>query len=371
MKFLIISHVAHTKQNQKFYAYEPYVREMNLWLNHVSEVSVVAPLVERLRLNIEAAYQHDNIKLQTIPEIEFTSIKSAIYSFFKIPIILVLVFNACKKADHIHIRCPGNIGLLGCVVQILFPSKSKSAKYAGNWDTKSKQPLSYKLQKRILSNTFLTRNMQVLVYGKWKHQTKNIKPFFTASFSKDDIEKGIHRNYNETLKFIFVGSLVSGKRPLLSIQIIEALNKKGIKSNLHVFGNGYLMKPLKCYVEDNNLESIITLHGNQKKDTIKEVLKESHFLILPSKSEGWPKAVAEAMFFGTIPVSTRISCLEWMLDYGKRGILIEPILEEAAHEIESCIKKSNLNKMAIAAQKWSQQYTLDRLEDEIKKILQK
>jgi len=370
MKFLIISHVTHIKQNQKVYAYEPYVREMDLWSNYVSEVLVVAPLAERLKSNIEAAYLHNNIKFQTIPKIEFTSIKSTIYSIFKIPIILVTIFNACKKADHIHLRCPGNIGLLGCIVQIAFPSKFKSAKYAGNWDPKSKQPLSYRLQKWILSNTFLTRNMQVLVYGKWKNQTKNIKPFFTASFSKNEIEKVIPRNYNETLKFVFTGSLVSGKRPLLCIQIIEVLNRNGIKSNLHIFGDGVLIKPLKLYVQDNNLNGIIFLNGNQEKDTIKEALKDSHFSILPSKSEGWPKAITEAMFFGVIPISTKISCIKWMLDYGKRGILIKPVLEEAVQNIMHHIEKDNLNEMAIAAQEWSQQYTLDSLEQEIKKILQ-
>jgi glycosyltransferase involved in cell wall biosynthesis len=368
MKFLIISHVIHTKHKQKFYAYEPYVREMNLWGNYVSEVLVVAPLVERLKSNIETAYLHNNIKLKTIPKIEFTSIKSTLYSIFKIPIILVTVFNACKKADHIHLRCPGNIGLLGCIVQIAFPSKSKSAKYAGNWDFDSKQPLSYGLQKWILSNTFLTRNMQVLVYGKWKNQTKNITPFFTASFSKDEIEKVTPRNYNETLKFVFTGSLVSGKRPLLSIQIVEALNKKGIKSSLHIFGDGILMKTLKLFVQGNNLNDIIFLNGNQEKDTIKEALKDSHFLILPSKSEGWPKAIAEAMFFGVIPISTKVSCIEWMLDYGKRGILIEPNIDIAVKEIEFYLKQSDLNKISTSALKWSQQYTLDSLEQEIKKI---
>ncbi len=370
MKFLIISHVTHIKQNQKVYAYEPYVREMNLWSNYVSEVLVVSPLAERLKSNIEAAYIHNNIKLQTIPKIEFTSIKSTLYSIFKILIILVAILKACKKADHIHLRCPGNIGLLGCIVQIAFPSKPKSAKYAGNWDSNSKQPLSYRLQKWILNNAFLTRNMQVLVYGNWKNQTKNIKSFFTASFSKDEIEKITPRNYNETLKFVFAGSLVSGKRPLLSIQIIEALNKKGIKSNLHIFGDGVLMKSLKLYVQDNNLNNIIFLNGNQDKDIIKEALKDSHFLILPSKSEGWPKAIAEAMFFGVIPISTKVSCIEWMLDYGKRGILIEPDIDIAVKEIEFCLKQSDLNKMSTSALEWSQQYTLDSFEQEIKKILQ-
>ncbi len=115
-------------------------------------------------------------------------LKNCILSLIKIPIIIITIFKSCKKADHIHLRCPGNIGLLGCFVQIFFPKKIKTAKYAGNWDPQSKQPVSYKIQKFLLKNTILTKNMQTLVYGKWKNQSKNIKPFFTASFSDSEIE---------------------------------------------------------------------------------------------------------------------------------------------------------------------------------------
>src|SRR5690606_34200508 len=52
---------------------------------------------------------------------------------------------------------------------------------------------------------------------------------------------------------------------------------------------------------------------------------DSHFLILASKSEGWPKAVAEAMFFGCILIVTPVSCVPWMLNYGSRGILIPEV----------------------------------------------
>jgi hypothetical protein len=44
MKFLIIKHVAHIALDNHYFAYAPYVREMNMWLRHVDEVVVVAPL---------------------------------------------------------------------------------------------------------------------------------------------------------------------------------------------------------------------------------------------------------------------------------------------------------------------------------------
>jgi hypothetical protein len=43
MKFLIISHALHKKHDSRFFAYEPYGREMNLCLKQVDEVLIVAP----------------------------------------------------------------------------------------------------------------------------------------------------------------------------------------------------------------------------------------------------------------------------------------------------------------------------------------
>ena len=369
MNFLIISHAEHKVFNNKLYAYAPYVREMNLWVKYVDSVTVVAPIVNEKLSEIDNAYLYENIKFNTIPLIAFTSIKKSIYSIFKLPIIFLTIFKACKKTDHIHLRCPGNIGLLGCLVQVFFPKKVKTAKYAGNWDPKSKQPITYKLQKWILGNTFLTRNMNVLVYGEWGNQSKNIKPFFTASFKEKDKSKIITRNYDDSLHFVFVGSLVEGKRPLLSIKIIETLLKKGINAHLKIYGDGILSKDLKDYIKEQKLISNISLEGNKSIEIIKESLKQSHFLLLPSKSEGWPKVIAEAMFFGAIPIATSISCVPNMLGYGSRGILIESNINQATSKIMEALNILDLNKMSKLASGWSQKFTLEYFESEIKKIL--
>ena len=370
MKFVIITHVKHSNQNEKYFAYAPYVKEMNIWLKHVDEVIIVAPLQQIKPTIIDEEYIHSKINFIKIPAIEFTSIYKAVYSFLLTPYILIKIFVACFQSNHIHLRCPGNIGLLGCLVQVFFPKKNKTAKYAGNWDPKSEQPLSYKLQKYILSNTFLTRNMQTLVYGKWKGQTKNIKSFFTASFNKSEVEPLIKRDYKGPFRFIFIGTLVKGKRPLLVLKIIDRLIKDGLDCFLDFYGEGDLKDGLQDYIKKEELESRVRIHGNVSKDILKSELKKSHFIVLPSKSEGWPKAVAEGMFFGVIPITTNISCLSWMLDEGRRGILIENNLYKSVEKIKASIKNDNLLSMSIAAQQWSQAYTLEKFEAEIIKLLQ-
>ncbi len=395
MRFAIFTHVLHSKQAGEYFAYPPYVREMNIWLRQVDEVEVIGTRRKGdegtvVREEQGIAYEHSNLTFTVVPSFNLLSISAAVKAILKIPNIAFKIMGAMRRADQLHLRCPGNVGLLACICQIFFPNKPKTAKYAGNWDPEAKQPWSYNLQKWILTNTFLTRNMTVLVYGNWPNQTKNILPFFTASFCDSDKEV-VEKDFNRPIKFLFVGNLVPGKQPLLALQLVEALREKNIEAKFHVYGEGELEGALK---EKAKNKTYIQLHGNQPLEVLKQAYKESHFLILASKSEGWPKAVAEAMFFGCIPIATAVSCVPWMLAAApeggaknvtitKRGILIPDLgkgekvkvdgQDLLGKTVDGIIELTNdqeeMKRMSMEAQTWSQEYTLERFEEEIKKLL--
>ncbi|MHC0447325.1 glycosyltransferase [Flavobacterium sp. 3-218] len=370
MIFAIITHAIHSNKNGHFFSYAPYVREMNIWNKYADQVIITAPISTSKEPEIELVYEHSNIKFIEISNFNILTSRAKIQAFFKIPKNAYEIYKVMRKADHIHLRCPGNVGLLGCLIQIFFPSKKKTAKYAGNWDPESKQPFTYKLQKWILSNTFLTRNMQVLVYGEWEKQSKNVKPFFTATYSESEKETLPKKSINLDATFIFVGSLVSGKNPLYAIKLIENLAKNGENVTLHIFGEGIERGNLEVYIKNNQLESFVFLYGNQNKETVKQFYKKSHFVILPSKSEGWPKAIAEGMFWGCLPITTNISCLPFMVDYGKRGILLEMKLEKDLIKVKDILSDENLFTIkSRLAEEWSQNFTIDRFESEIEKLL--
>jgi glycosyltransferase involved in cell wall biosynthesis len=212
--------------------------------------------------------------------------------------------------------------------------------------------------------------MQVLVYGEWKNSSKNIKSFFTASyFEKDKIDVS-PKDLNSKLSFIFVGTLSNGKQPLYAIQLIEQLYKNGHDVCLEIYGEGIENELLENYILVHNLEKIVFLKGNQNQEVIKNAYLQNHFVILPSLSEGWPKAVAEGMFWGCLPITTTVSCLPNMLDNGNRGILLQLALQEDVEKVQwhitnSILYKDKVNK-AIA---WSRYYTLDLFEEEIKLLL--
>ena len=252
------------------------------------------------------------------------------------------------------------------------PRKIKTTKYAGNWDPNAQQPLSYKLQKWILGNTLLTKNIQVLVYGEWKNQSCNIKPFFTATYSKSEVTTTVIRDLHSSINFLFVGTLSTGKQPLYAIQIIQKLVQSNANIKLEIYGDGAEKEKILSYIKSNNLSQFIVLKGNQNKETLKVAYQKAHFLILPSKSEGWPKAVAEAMFWGCVPLSTNVSCVNNMIDNENRGLLLNLNLENDAHKINFLLENHDIYQhKSLAAASWSQSYTTDLFENEVKKMLQR
>ena len=141
MRFLVLTHVLHKSNDGKYFGYGPYIREMNIWIRYFDDIIVVAPLTTIDPPNkIDIAYAHNRITFLGIPQFDLLSPLAIIRSISLLPLIAFKILKGMNRADHIHLRCPGNVGLIGSIVQILFPNKKKTAKYASNWDWNSRQP---------------------------------------------------------------------------------------------------------------------------------------------------------------------------------------------------------------------------------------
>ena len=370
MKVVVISSSPFIEKEAQYYAYSPYVKELVIWDKHSDEIAFFCPIWEKdnglliapITFAIARMFVAKEFNIKTISNL-LKAFRCSFWNFYQL-------FKAIIWADHIHLRCPGNIGLMGCIVQIFFPGKSKTAKYAGNWDPNSKQPWSYKLQRWILSNTLLTRNMQVLVYGEWERSNSNIKPFFTASYSEAEKIAVQPRSLTETISMIYVGTLSRGKRPIYAIQLLQKLLKKHSNIELSFYGNGKEKEHLETYIRNNQLENFVFLKGNFAQDAMKKVYQEAHFIILPSESEGWPKVVAEGMFWGCLPIATKVSCVPNMLENGERGVLLSMDIDQDAAILFDLIQDQNLYSDKVQKSiLWSRKYTLDLFESEIKNLL--
>lgn len=370
MRFLVVSHAAHFAREGKWYSYGPLVKEMVLWEKCVDQMEIFAPVVPSNEDAINLPYRADSTFVNESPSLDFTSLGEAAKSAVKLPWIVVKMWVAMWSADHIHLRCPGNLALVGCLLQVFFPWKKKTVKYAGNWDAKSAQPKTYKLQQWIINQPWLSRNMTVLVYGDWAHSSSNVRPFFTASYQEADFAPVEKSPVSEGIKLVYVGGLVSGKNPMVSLQALKLLVDAGHDARLVFCGEGAERKALEAFVALHGLDSRVLLRGNVSAQEVKQELVEAHFLVFLSDSEGWPKVVAEAMSWSCIPITTAVSCVPEMVGRGRRGVLVD---KEPTQIVEAILAinrhPQKLRQMQEEARDWARQFTLERFAAEIEKLV--
>lgn len=371
MTFLIVTNVLHKKSGDSVCAYGPYVREMNIWLKNFDKILITAPIDLKSEPNgNDLFYEHPDIIFIPIPQISMSGFRETLRTIYYLPLITFKIIKGMKVADHIHIRCPGNMGLLGTVIQIFFPGKAKTAKYAGNWDWSSKQPWSYRLQQIMLRSTLLTHNMKVLVYGDWPDKTRNILPFFTATYSLKDRLPVNKPDLTEGVNLAFIGGLYKYKNPATSLEVLKTLVGRGINARLTFCGDGPEKEMLEQTGKLYGLEERLKFTGNVNSERVKEVLCESHFLVFISRSEGWPKAVAEAMWWGCLPITTRVSCVPQMLGYGERGDLVDNNIQKITEIIKHYIQNpAEYLLKSSQAMEWSREYTVEKFESGIKQII--
>ncbi len=106
---------------------------------------------------------------------------------------------------------------------------------------------------------------------------------------------------------------MEGKGIFEAIDLIESLKNKGVISELDIYGDGVLEDSLRSYIQKKELQNLVKLKGRKSLEELKQAYKKAHFVVLLSNSEGWPKALAEGMWYGCIPVATPVSCVPWMV----------------------------------------------------------
>ena len=178
------------------------------------------------------------------------------------------------------------------------------------------------------------------------------------------------RNDDVPINFLFVGALTKGKQPLLSVAVIQKLKEKGHQVRLNIYGEGPERVAIEQYLAGNDLSNEVMLHGNCDRETVKKAYQRAHFLLFISQSEGWPKAVAEAMFWGCLPITSKISCIPYMLANGERGALVNPNTNEIVAVIENYLQHpETYNQQAMKAIQWSRQFTMEKFEEEIGELM--
>lgn len=373
LRLLIISHVIHYEKNGHFYAYTPYQKEIDIWAEIFSEILIASPLKMAEPPSDCDYFRRKNIRILPILERGGQSIFDKFRLVLSIPKISLQLIQCIRQVDAIHVRCPGNLGLMGIILSPFF-KRIRVAKYAGQWQGYPGESFTVKLQRWLLKSKWW--NAPVLVYGEWPNQPAHIISFFTSILSNENIglakESALLKKIHNPIRILYVGRLSQAKNVDTVLKSVRNLLTEGIKTETKIIGQGDQLEFLQKLTDDLLIKDNIEFLGGIAFEEVLKYYEWADILVLVSETEGWPKAITEAMAFGVVCIGSNRGLVPQILGDG-RGIVIEPgDSSQLAIEINKLSAAPGAYKLiSRSAAEWSQKYSISSLKNELKEVMKR
>jgi N-acetyl-alpha-D-glucosaminyl L-malate synthase BshA len=197
--------------------------------------------------------------------------------------------------------------------------------------------VSERLKKRILEMRIPEKKIEVLLNAvdtdKFKLQ------------NKIDARRKLGLPLDKKI-ILFVGNFVDVKNPLSLIEISHRLRERRKKDFLLIMiGDGYLKNEIKNKINAYSIQELIFLVGPRPHEEIPLWMAAADFLVLPSRNEGMPTVLLEAMACGLPIVATRVGGIPEVINDGENGILIDSNnIRELERSIVSLIDDEKLRE---------------------------
>jgi glycosyltransferase involved in cell wall biosynthesis len=202
----------------------------------------------------------------------------------------------------------------------------------------------------------------VTVYGSWPGQPPWIVPFFTSVLDRGQIERArrsaASRKPADPPRVLFVGRLSRAKNVDV---LLDALN--GLPCT--VVGDG----PERAALEAKAPQVIFA--GAVDFDRVLGFYETHDILVLASETEGWPKAIVEAMAFGLVCIGSDRGLIPQILGEG-RGLVVEPRdVEGLAAALRRAADPGEAEAIRARAAPFGQRYSLEDLREALREVMAK
>jgi glycosyltransferase involved in cell wall biosynthesis len=113
------------------------------------------------------------------------------------------------------------------------------------------------------------------------------------------------------------------KGPDILVDAAEELLRQGRNFRMEILGDGELREALQARLSGPLAEKV-SMPGRADERSVMESLNRASLFVLPSRTEGMPVALMEAMASGKAVVATRVGGVPELLEEGRSGVIVAP-----------------------------------------------
>jgi glycosyltransferase involved in cell wall biosynthesis len=269
------------------------------------------------------------------------------------------MWRAARRADAVHAPIPGDVGTIGILIAEL-QRKPIFVRHCGNWAVQA--TTAERIWHWYMERFAGGRRVMLATGGGTNPPSQN--PSVQWIFSSSLTDADLHRldrprsGPSAPLRLITVGRQEPYKRTDHVIAAVPELVGRGVDCHLDVVGDGSELERLRSLVHQADLDRRVTFHGAVEWAAVLDLLSAADVFVFPTKGEGFPKAVGEALAAGLPVVTTPVSVLPLLVEGA--GRLVDDVDPATlADAVEAVITPENYPGLSAQARTAGRAFTLD------------
>lgn len=233
-----------------------------------------------------------------------------------------------------------------------------------NIASKEVNPKIQKIQRKCFKNktvipVAISELIQDSICDLYNLEKNDVPIVYNGINLKKCIEKN---NYNSFNKILHVGRFFEQKNHFYILKIFEKLLKENDKYHLYLVGDGELKSAVEKYVSSNKIQNV---HFVGSIPDSYSIMNESDLFILPSKWEGFPMTIIEALGTGLPVIASNVGGIPNMIDNEINGFIADDIdeyidiikkLENDQNLREKIGNKAKKQALKFSSQKMAKDY---------------
>jgi glycosyltransferase involved in cell wall biosynthesis len=279
-----------------------------------------------------------------------------------------------SRADAVHTPIPGDVGTIGLLIALML-RKPLLIRHCGNWYVR--RTAAEFFWRWILERSASARTVVLATGGGAtppSARNPSVRWIFATSLREAELrEYGVARTQFRPAgpRLIIAARQERAKGTGAVIQSLPLIVDQYPNVSLDVVGDGDALPEFRMLAANCGVANRVRFHGKLDHAGVMTLLQAADVFCFPTtSSEGFPKAVLEALACGLPVVTTRVSVLGELISAGGGILLDEPTPVAVARGIRWCLADEERYRLLSArAIRTASGYSLEKWRDTIASLL--